>query len=188
MSRTTSAPLPDTAVQHLIELRDGDGNRTERYRRMAGYRDLLSEAGWPLARLADPLGITRQAVEQWGAGSADRSGHPPVPMPPRPVVREQEPVQVRARPEIDPDAVRRMRELVPLAVKVNGRTPADSPLRKAGEELAELMADAVRSGVSIQRIADTLGFVRNAVAFRLARYGHDDCVPEWTRKYVDRVS
>ena len=80
-----------------------------------------------------------------------------------------------------------MRELLPLAVQVNGRTPLGSPLREAGKELAALMAKAVGEGVSIQKIADTVGQTRNAVAFRLGRYHYDDCVPQWTVDYVERV-
>lgn len=194
MSRTTSAPLPGWVAEYLIKLRDGEGTRAERYRRMAGFRDLLWESGWPLARIADGLGISRQAVEQWGGRGVDRAGHPLPPMPPAPVprpvpARERERDRVRRiAPSVDPVDAARMRELVPLAAQVNGRTALDSPLRAAGRELARLQAKAVHEGVSIQRIADTCGQTRNAVAFRLGRYGYNDCIPEWTREYVERVS
>lgn len=182
--RRPSGPLPGWVVTHLREILTGPGDYRARYRRAAGYRDALHEAGWPLAAIATPLGISRQAVDQWGSGNPDRSDLPPVPIPPPP---KPKPTPVRELPpQVPPEDVARMRELVPLAEQVNGRTAPDSPLRVAGKELAEIMARNVRAGVSINRVAVAAGQTRNAAAFRLVRYGYGDIVPQWTRDYVAR--
>ena len=91
MSRTTSATLPRWVVDYLTGLRDGPGDARTRYRRLAGARDLLRDNGWPLARIADGMGISRQAVEQWSGTDADRDGHPDLPMPPPPTPRPTRP-------------------------------------------------------------------------------------------------
>lgn len=186
MSRNRSAPLPQPAIDHFIELRNGPGTSRVRFQRMAGWRDLLREVGWPLSRIAEGLNVSRQAVEQWGNGKAIREGHPTPCLPPPPEPKPEPAKRVKLTVPEDTAAV--MRELVPLAAAVNGRTPVDSPLRQAGDELARLMAEQVRRGVSIQKVADAAGQTRNAVAFRLARYGYDDCIPDWTIDYVERVS
>lgn len=182
--RRPSGPLPDWAVDNLHQILNADLEHRAKYRRAAGYRDALHEAGWPLSAIAVPLGISRQAVDQWGGGQSDRSDLPPVPIPPPPKPKV---ATVRILPpQVPPADVTRMQELVPLAEQVNGRTPADSPLREAGKELAAIMARNVEQGVSINRIAVAAGQTRNAAAFRLVRYGYEDLVPQWTRDYVER--
>jgi hypothetical protein len=189
-STRRSAPLPDEAAAYLRSLtKTPDGPETHeemrtRYRRAAGYRDLLREAGWSLTVMSDAVGVSRQAVSQWGFGVSDREGHPAVPTPPPPPPKPQRP----RPPRVSEEDTKRMRELVPLAVQVTHWTTEDDPLRQAAVELSELMAKQIRAGVNLTRVAEAAGQTRNAVAFRLVRYGHSDCVSQWTVDYVNRVT
>lgn len=184
MTGSRSLPLPQTVVEHFNDIKAGPGNIRTRYQRMAGYRDACKEAGYPVVSIAKALGLSRQAVDQWGSGRTDTADLPPVPMPPPPDPLPETPD--RGPKDVPDDVAETMQRLVRLAEQVNGRTPAGSPLKAAGKELAEVMAGQVRDGVSINRVAKAAGQTRNAVAFRLARYGYTDLVADWTIRYVER--
>lgn len=69
------------------------------------------------------------------------------------------------------------RELQAAARQVRGVTPQDSPLRRASEELSELLAMSVQAGVTAKFIADQLGITHGAVRFRVSRHGYAPMSP-----------
>lgn len=132
-----------------------------------GYILALRQAGWKLAAIGAALEVTREAVRLREAQATHVTRRFGVPSPPR----KLEPIKA-VKPSISTADVAKMRALFVGARKVNGATPLDHPSRQDSIDLSELMAEIHLSGVSIYRIAKTLGVSHLAVRARLARHGY----------------
>lgn len=159
---------------------------TSRYaegRREAGARlaDLVAAAKaqrWPLRMLAEPCGVSderlRQVVKEYATGAAPADA-PEIPR----YVRPKKTTSRRApeRPHLTRAQAERLRELAPLAMRNAGSLPADSPYRKASEELSTLihrhhdagviwaeLSDATREWTRWPIPAETLDQIRQAEA------------------------
>jgi len=62
---------------------------------------------------------------------------------------------------------RRIAELAPLARRVRGGTPADSPYREAKRELNDLLTSYHERNVPVQRLAELAGVTYRAMKVRL---------------------
>ncbi len=182
--RAWRPPLPPAAARYLYELRartlEEPGALGPR-RALAGWRDLLLDAGWPARSIAESEGVTRQAVHQWGANvGADTTGHPLPPMPPPPPPLPPPPPKPVLPAPSEADTAR-MRELGLRARHVNGGTPAGHPDRAASAELTDLMVRLIDAGIPVNRVARHAGVTRNAVYTRIARR-YPERVPGYVRE------
>jgi hypothetical protein len=83
---------------------------------------------------------------------------------------------------------RTLADLFERARRCNGGTPLNHPYRVASVELAAFMDALVSQGVTIYRIAKTLGVTSNAVKFRLARHGYIEGPSSQSWRYAGATS
>lgn len=126
--------------------------------------------GWTLKALAAPLGMSGEWVRLQalvGDPHANMQGIPPLPC--RPVV-ERPPAKVQKF--VDPTVAARLLEMYEIAKTVTGGTPVDDPKRAVTVEFTTQLQALVDDGVTVYRIAKTLGITHSAIYQRLARHGH----------------
>ena len=144
------------------------------------YCRLLVEKGWTLQSIADELFITREMVRLYtkheDSDLFEIVAHLPVPNPP--VTTEQ--VYVRTWVEIDPQVLKRLLELQPLAQLVRSHSPR---YRAESEEYTKLIADEIARGVLSWKIAKALGVTHSAINFRMTRYGYKPIGTGKTKAY-----
>lgn len=151
------------------------------------YMLRLHNAGWTLASIGKPLGITRERVRQRIKGLALDPDIEVPDAPQAPPRRKPKPPKVgrwESRPEIPADDVQRLKDLHVLAKRCRGWTPEDSPIRAASVELAEAQADLMTRGFSAGQIAKAMGVTRAAVLFRLQRFGYTDHGSTTAKRYI----
>ena len=174
--------LPPEAVAALHDLKVAAAQAgyrdTRAHLRFRAYVKALRAAGWTFQSIGTDLGVSREYVRQVAAADAPEFNDlPPVPaVPPKP---QPEPrlTKWEALPHLAPETAEWMRTLHADARRVNGVTPADSPLRVATIRLTELIAEEVTRGVTVAEVARTLGVTHYAVRSRLARHGYDTPCP-----------
>lgn len=141
---------------------------------------MLRVAGWTLRAIGTPLGARRSTVRVWEMHAEPQRGceqflENPVPVPanlrPAPHSTTKRSPSVRAlRPDVpssDADVISR---LAPLARKVRGGTPPDSPSRQAKAEFDKLVYRYYLRGVPVQRLASLAGVTYRAMKVRLEAY------------------
>ncbi|MDD4866190.1 MAG: sigma factor-like helix-turn-helix DNA-binding protein [Mycobacterium sp.] len=164
-------PVPDEFAEALRQMRAAKDHRLNTVLLLA------RDTGWTLQTLGDALGLSRERVRQlaecaYDCPTAELPTIPPLPPRPRTLPPPPPP-----KPTIDEPTAIRLRELQELARTVNGVTPADSPARRASEELAELMADLVGKDITQSDIARACGISASAVRFRIGRHGYGTLPP-----------
>lgn len=171
--------LPDWTAARLVEMREEEaagplrGDNPARDR-LDSYIVSLRQAGWNLAAIGEPMGMTRERVRQRQARALGPLRGACVPAPPLPASKQPKPKKVY--PQIPQAVLSEMRRLRPLAESVRGWTPADAPERASSVRYAEMMAEQYLAGVSIYMIAKQLGVTHLAVRARLARHGYMNAV------------
>lgn len=144
------------------------------------YCRLLVEKGWTLQSIANELFITREMVRLYTKHEEsdlfEIVSH--LPVPDVPVVKEQ--VYVRTWIEIDPQVLKRLLELQPLAQLVRSHSPR---YRAEAEEYTKLIADEIARGVLSWKIAKALGVTHSAINFRMTRYGYKPLGTGKTKAY-----
>lgn len=187
------AVLPDEIADELRALRAtaavaGFGDSDENIR-FGAVVVALRRAGWTLASIGHPLGVTREYIRQVQAAfeAAPRTVALPD-VPPRPSLHRPKPLGKRAlMPHVTPETAERLINLHRLARWVNGGTPVGHPARAASEQLAELLAAEVIRGVTVAELARVLGVQHYAVRSRLARHGYMDPAPSAVgERYLNR--
>jgi predicted transcriptional regulator len=144
------------------------------------YCRLLVEKGWTLQSIANELFVTREMVRLYTKHEDSDlveivAG---LDVPDVPVVTEQ--VYVRTWVELDPQVLKRLLELKPLAQQVRSHSPR---YRAESEEYTKLIADEVARGVLSWKIAKALGVTHSAINFRLTRYGYKPIGTGKTKAY-----
>jgi len=134
----------------------------------------LRSAGWTLASISTSTGLTRERIRQIANESSEADVSIDIPEPPQKV----EPIR-RAIHRPDPEVMKRLIELKPYAQAVRFN---HSKGRVETEEYTKLIADEVARGVTIYQVAKALGVTRNAILFRLIRYGYMEA-PEYIERY-----
>ncbi len=129
------------------------------------YLRELHSAGWTLTAIGEAAGLTRERARQIAKESHFTPSGFPVPVPPRKPVLEK-PNYVEPEPEL----LKRLLELQPLAQKVRFNA---SSYRSEAEEYTRLLAKChLEQGVTLYRLALRLGVTHGALRFRLVRYGY----------------
>lgn len=133
------------------------------------YCRVLVDNGWTLQSIANALSLSRERIRQY-VSSEDSDLFEVVEglaIPAIPTVKEQ--VYVRYIIEPDPQVLKRLLELKPLAELVRSSSPR---YRQEAEEYTKLIAKEIEKGVSAKHIARCLGVTHAAINFRLTRYGY----------------
>lgn len=126
--------------------------------------------GWTLSALAEPLGVSRQRVEDRVQRAKPRTDLPPIPVLPR----RPNPVRKPPRPRvlIKAELAVELRRMHAVARTVNGATPAGHRSRAVSVEFTAVLQSLIEQGVSVYTIAKALGVTQAAVWSRLARHGY----------------
>lgn len=136
------------------------------------YIAVLRETGWTLQSIADSCGLTRERVRQLSSRKSDPavvktllSLGAVIPNPPEKIDKSQ-----AKKPEIDPETLKKLLELQPLAQQVRSNS---AKFREEAEIYTALLYEVYKNqGVSLYRLARLLGVTHGALRFRLARYGY----------------
>lgn len=104
---------------------------------------------------------------------------PEIPLPPaRPDPQPRPDRHPRQYAKVSPAVAARLWDLQVLATTVRGGMPSSAPARKAGEELAALLADLhYGQTVAITELSRVLGVGRSAIQSRLSRHGYRPAPP-----------
>lgn len=167
--------LPDGFAAVLRQM------RTTGDHRLTAVLHAAVAAGWTRQPLADALGCSKQNVGQ----RVQRARTQPevcllkFPLPPaRPDHEPRSLRHPRKKAKVSPTVTAHLRELQVLATTVRGGMPSTAPARKAGEELAALLADLhYRQEVAIIELSRVLGVGRSAIQSRLSRHGYRPAPP-----------
>lgn len=160
--------LPATTSARLVSLYAATGQtRSEADIDLDNFIATLRHFGWTLQSIAAPLSITRERVRQRSVtGVVDYDL-----VVPRPPTRPAGHVK-KFWPTISDVTAAEIRELMPLAARVRGKTPLNHPNRVASERLSEIFAEARLRGVRTREIAAVAGCTEDAVIKRLGRHGY----------------
>lgn len=168
------APIPEEFAEELRALYANCNRRPGIYRSPTWADATLNATfvearrkGWALESLAEPLGISREAVRLRALKAADGEALP-VPDPPR----NPEPPPKPQRPTVSRGVAFELRTLYAIARKVNGATPLGDPSRRVTEELSARLAKLRAEGVPYRLLDEALGAARGTVRMRLASHGY----------------
>lgn len=131
------------------------------------YIIALGEAGWTDSAIARAVDISRERVRQVAQQTLSEPSlisDLPIPKPPR------ETKYTKVYPELPKEMLDRLLELKPLAQQVRGH---GKRFRAEADEYSYLLNQAITTqGISVYRLAKTLGVTIGAIQFRLTRYGY----------------
>ena len=130
------------------------------------YISQLNDLGWSLTAIAEAVGVTREMIrlicKDTSLSSFEVLSYP-MPLPPRKIVTKN------VRKSIDPEVLKKLKELHAVAKLIRGKTPK---YRKEAEEFTKMIYDLTLEGVSTYTVAKELGLTVGAVNFRLVHYGY----------------
>jgi hypothetical protein len=157
----TSHTLPEETALLIISLREND--EEEFY----AYIKALTDAKWSLRAIAAGIGCSFTSIQKWKQMASQETKHPVPEVPQKVKAASSRPV----KPEVNiPTADRkRILELTAKASMVRGRTPKDSPYRKAALELEDLLHFYKDQDVSYKTLAEIAQVSRRAIAQRLEK-------------------
>lgn len=161
----SSVSLPTDEIEFLQQL-----TPEKRKSRLAALHD----AGWSLSVLSRALDTPKTTIHFWikNADKTDFFSQKPVPGPHISLTRALQNGQtLRTRtisPKIPPDLVPKIRELSLKSRRYRSRTPKNSPIAVASQELTRLAVLLHSRGVRTSDIADAAGVSYRAMARRIA--------------------
>jgi predicted transcriptional regulator len=174
----STVQVPDDVANELLE-RYADTS-TAGKRSLDSYMLALHDAGWTLAAIGKPIGITRERVRQRAAGA---TSDPSIDVPA--YVKPQRLSRLKNWATLGPDEAAKLRDLRALAAKCRGTHGVDHPYRRASEALTEAVVEARMRGVRMREIAAALGVTEIAVRMRLKSHGYLASAPS-QHKYGSR--
>lgn len=194
MSTTTTAELSTRTADWLKSahsVRDRDN-----YFSLLALVLALRTAGWTLAAIAAPLGVSREIVRQWAVKAAETPGLPEVSVeapPPKPTPKaavESAASQARRSAseqlerEILAKNLPRLLELQPEAEALRGPSQFHPERAAASAEYTRLIDRTLRAGVRGRVLAEALGVQQITLHARLRRSGlrktaPSEKVPGW---------
>lgn len=177
--------LPQETVEQLQELR----GTTEIY----GPLVALHEAGWSLASLAQPLGVTREAVRLWlkYAEVLNPPRQPALPPPLSPFARAAAEAtraaaeaagasRISQEQAVDEAIERILPQLLALqedARSLRGPSTSSPFYAEASAQYTSLLHEAVAAGVPVVRLANALQVQKATIYSRLRRGGYRKMAP-----------
>jgi hypothetical protein len=136
----------------------------------------LWEAGWSLNSLGLSLVPERPktTIHFWVKRAASTQQFRPVPSPPPRSLTTSVPVKSAPRlrtisPGVPQDMKSRIKNLAEMARRYRAKTPSDSPIAQANEELTTISRTLRSMGVPTQALADAAGVSYRAMARRISK-------------------
>lgn len=177
-----SPPLPEDFAVTLRTM------RAAKDRRLGVTLRAARDAGWTTVVLAAALDCTPQNVRQLSVRPPSHPDFrlPAIPaLPPKPPPPPRTPKtdrRARKQHKLTPAQIAELQALNGIARTVRSGTPADSPKRRASEQLAALLAEYRAAGVTVSELAREMGVLRGSIQGRLSRHGYREAPPSMTAK------
>lgn len=186
---------PTLSARTTERLRDAHARReTDGYEALYALVAALRTAGWPLASIATPLGVSREIIRIW-ANRATELDLPAVTveMPNRAVPKatiESEQAAARKTSRLRREKtvlernLPRLKELQPDAEALRGPSSHNPAGAAASAEYTRLIDETLRSGVRGRVLAEALGVQQITLNARLRRSGlrktaPSEKIPSW---------
>lgn len=153
---------PETVTQ-LVALRDSDKDK------FYALVMALRTRNWPLRAIAEPLGVSRTAVQGWERKYAHR-----IPLPsdaewmPTPPPKER--TSGTERKALTDEEISSLRELAEDAATVRRYTDQNAPARRSAALLESKLYTHRVNGISLTQLAEACGVSRSAIAQRLRKF------------------
>jgi AraC-like DNA-binding protein len=163
MSSDTNLPsLSPETVNTLTALRDTDKDQ------FIALVMALRTRNWPLRAIAEPLGVSRTAVQGW-----ERKYIPGTPLPdaewkPEPAPKDR--TSGSTKKYLSDEESQELYRLTEEARSVRRYTDQNSPSRQAADRLEDKLYSHRLGGISITQLAVACGVSRSAVAQRLRKF------------------
>lgn len=162
MSTGNNLPaLSPETVERLVALRDTD--KDEFYALVWALRS----KNWPLRAIAEPLGVSRTAVQGWERKPTN-AFIPPVEEMPTPPPKER--TSGTPRKNLSDEECQVLRELAEDASTVRRYTDQNSPTRRSASLLEAKLYTYRTKGISLTQLAEACGVSRSAIAQRLRKF------------------
>lgn len=136
----------------------------------------LWESGWSLQTLGDSLVPPRPktTIHFWVKRATPREQQRNLPVPPPKSLTTSVPIKTAPRlrsisPGVPPEMVPKLQQLSALAQRYRAKTPPDSPLAQANDELTAIARTLRSMGVPTAAIAKAAGVSYRAMARRLSK-------------------
>jgi transcriptional regulator with XRE-family HTH domain len=152
---------PDT-VSKLKALRDTDKDS------FYALVWVLRTKNWPLRAIAEPLGVSRTAVQGWERKATAESPLPEAETMPTPSPKER--TSGTPKKDLSDEECQSLRELAEEASTVRRYTDENAPARRAAALLESKLYTHRVKGVSLTQLAEACGVSRSAVAQRLRKF------------------
>lgn len=136
------------------------------------YAKRLVDEGWTFNSIAKPLGISRQAIENYVKPHLKGVYKPealelvkdlPIPQVPTKAITKSQMVEANA------EALAVLRELYSKARLVRGKGQKH---RAEANEFTRLAWEQIQQGISVYSLAKSLGVTPSSLQFRFVRYGY----------------
>jgi len=162
MSTDNNLPsLSPETVQQLVALRDTDKEKF--YALVMAIRT----RNWPLRAIAEPLGVSRTAVQGWER----KYNHIPLPeveWMPTPPPKERTSGTVRKT--LSDEECQALRELAEEASTIRRHTDQNAPARRSAVILESKLYTYHVNGITLTQLAEACGVSRSAIAQRLRKF------------------
>jgi hypothetical protein len=163
MSTDNNLPsLSPETVNKLTALRDTDKD--------AFYALVwaLRSKNWPLRAIAEPLGVSRTAVQGWERKSTTETPLPEVETMPTPPPKER--TSGTPKKNLSDEECQTLRELAEEASTVRRYTDQNAQARRSADLLESKLYTYRVKGLSLTQLAVACGVSRSAVAQRLRKF------------------
>lgn len=157
--------------QHVVDY-------TRLYSKQSFYLTIvgLHKEGWSLQEIADSYSVSKSAAAAWERKGLKicKENNIEAPLAPADALKpkiEKKPSKAPKKEVADfpIEEQQKIAQLAPMASRVSKNTPANSPSRKAANELVALLDYHSQRGVSLSRLANAAGVTRRAIAQRLEK-------------------
>jgi predicted DNA-binding protein YlxM (UPF0122 family) len=152
---------PDT-VNQLVALRETDKD--------AFYALIvaLRSKNWPLRAIAEPLGVSRTAVQGWERKSTAGTPLPEAEAMPTPPPKER--TSGTPKKSLSDEECQTLRELAEEASTVRRYTDQNAPARRSADLLESKLYTYHNNGITLTQLAQACEVSRSAIAQRLRKF------------------
>jgi predicted DNA-binding protein YlxM (UPF0122 family) len=149
-------------TQQLLALRETDKDQF-----FALVKALRTE-NWPLRAIAEPLGVSRTAVQSWENKYSPSTPLPQVEQIPVPEPKER--TSGTKKQELSPQEVDELRQLAEEASTVRRYTDQNAQARRSADLLESKLYVYRHKGHSLTQLAEACQVSRSAIAQRLRKF------------------
>jgi hypothetical protein len=152
---------PDT-VNKLMALRDTDKDS------FYALVWVLRAINWPLRAIAEPLGVSRTAVQGWERKATAEPPLPEAETMPTPPPKER--TSGTPKKNLSDEECQTLRKLADEASTVRRYTDENAPARRSAALLESKIYTYRIKGITLTQLAEACGVSRSAIAQRLRKF------------------